>query len=111
MRTLLLLVTCAVLLPAQAQQPSAWELQERHEREKRELKRQQKAIEAAQAKAAREAERQRRAEEKAAQQAARDRQRTIDTAIRTGGKVASSRLGQDILRGVFGTLFGGGKSR
>ena len=77
----------------------------------RELKRQQKAIDAAQAKAAREAERQRRAEEKAAQVAARDRQRTIDTAIRAGGKVASSRLGQDILRGVFGTLFGGGKSR
>jgi DNA helicase HerA-like ATPase len=77
----------------------------------REMKRQQKAIEAAQAKAAREAERQRRAEEKAAQQAARARQRTIDSAIRTGGKVATSRLGQDLIRGVFGTLFGGGKSR
>ena len=36
-------------------------------------------------------------------------QRTIDTAIRTGGKVVTSRLGQDVIRGVFGTLFGGGK--
>ncbi len=77
----------------------------------REIKRQQKAIEAAQAKAAREAERQQRAEAKAAQEAAKARQRTIDTAIRTGGKVATSRLGQDIVRGIFGTLFGGGKGR
>jgi len=38
-------------------------------------------------------------------------QRSIDTAIRTGGKVVTSRLGQDIVRGIFGTLFGGGKSR
>ena len=29
------------------------------------------------------------------------------TAIRTGGRVVTSRLGQDIIRGVFGTLFGG----
>jgi uncharacterized protein len=77
----------------------------------REIKRQQKAIDAAQAKAAREAERQRRAQEKAAAEAAKARQRSIDSAIRTGGKVVSSRLGQDIVRGIFGTLFGGGKSR
>ena len=43
--------------------------------------------------------------------AAKARQKTIDTAIRTGGKVVTSRLGQDIVRGIFGTLFGGGKSR
>jgi uncharacterized protein len=79
--------------------------------QEREIARQQKAIEAAQAKAAREAERQRKAEEKAQREAAKAQQRTIDTAIRTGGKVASSRLGQDIIRGVFGTLFGGGKSK
>jgi hypothetical protein len=79
--------------------------------QQREIARQQKAIEAAQAKAAREAERQRKAEEKAQREAAKAQQRTIDTAIRTGGKVATSRLGQDIIRGVFGTLFGGGKSR
>jgi DNA helicase HerA-like ATPase len=79
--------------------------------QERELARQQKAIEAAQAKAAREAERQRKADEKAQREAAKAQQKTIDTAIRTGGKVASSRLGQDIIRGVFGTLFGGGKSK
>jgi septum formation inhibitor MinC len=78
---------------------------------KREMARQQKAIEAAQARAEREAERQRRAEEKTAAAAAKARQKTIDTALRTGGKVATSRLGQDIIRGVFGVLFGGGKSR
>ena len=34
--------------------------------------------------------------------------RTVDTAIRTGGKVITSTAGQDIIRGVFGTLFGKG---
>jgi hypothetical protein len=75
----------------------------------REVARQQKAIEAAQAKAAREAERQARAEAKAAAAAAKERQKTIDTAIRTGGKVVTSKLGQDLVRGIFGTLFGGKK--
>jgi DNA helicase HerA-like ATPase len=75
--------------------------------QQREIARQQKAIEQAQAKARREAERQAKAEAKAADAAARARQRSIDNAIRTGGRVASSRLGQDIIRGVFGTLFGG----
>jgi DNA helicase HerA-like ATPase len=77
----------------------------------RELARQQREVEAAQARAARDAERQRRAEEKAAVAAAKARQKTIDTALRTGGKVVTSRLGQDIVRGIFGTLFGGGKRR
>jgi hypothetical protein len=77
----------------------------------RELARQQKAIEAAQQRAVREAERQRKADEKAAAAAAKARQKTIDTALRTGGKVVTSRLGQDIVRGVFGVLFGGGKGR
>ncbi len=77
----------------------------------REISRQEKAIEAAQVKAAREAERQRRADEKAAVAAAKARQKTIDTALRTGGKVATSRLGQSVIRGIFGVLFGGGKSR
>ena len=79
--------------------------------QQREIARQQKELEAAQKAAAREAERQQRAEEKAAVAAAKAQQKTIDTAIRTGGKVVASRLGQDIVRGVFGTLFGGGKSR
>ncbi len=78
---------------------------------KRELARQQKEMAAAQASAKRKAERQRRAEEKAAVAATKARQKTIDTALRTGGKVVTSRLGQDIVRGIFGTLFGGGKSR
>ncbi len=77
----------------------------------REMRRQQKELEAAQVRAAREAERQRKAEEKAAIAAAKARQKTIDTALRTGGKVVTSRLGQDIVRGIFGTLFGGGKKR
>jgi hypothetical protein len=33
----------------------------------------------------------------------------METAIRTGGKVVTSRVGQDFIRGVFGTLFGGKK--
>jgi hypothetical protein len=77
----------------------------------REMRRQEKELEAARKKAEREAERQRRAEEKAAAEAAKRRQRSIDSAIRTGGRIATSRVGQDIVRGIFGTLFGGGKSR
>jgi hypothetical protein len=75
--------------------------------QQRELARQKKEYEAALKRAEREAERQRRAGEKAAREEARARQRSIDNAIRTGGRVATSRLGQDIIRGVFGTLFGG----
>jgi DNA helicase HerA-like ATPase len=77
----------------------------------RELARQQKELEAAQKKAEREAKRQRRAEEKAAATAAKARAKQIDSAIRTGGRVVTSRAGQDLIRGIFGTLFGGGKSR
>jgi len=77
----------------------------------REMTRQRKELEAAQVRAAREAERQRKAAEKAAVAAARARQKSIDSALRTGGKVVTSRLGQDIVRGIFGTLFGGGKSK
>jgi hypothetical protein len=77
----------------------------------REMKRQQKELEAARKRAEREAERQRRAAEKAAAAAARARQKSIDTAIRTGGDILTSRLGQDLIRGVFGTLLGGGKGR
>ena len=77
----------------------------------REIARQQREVEAAQKRAAREAERQRKAEERAAAAAAKARQRTIDNVVRTGGRVATSRLGQDIIRGIFGTLFGGGRKR
>ena len=79
--------------------------------QQREVARQQKELETAQARAQRQAEQQARAQQKAAAAAERERQRTINSAIRTGGKVVGSRLGQDVIRGVFGTLFGGGKSR
>ena len=52
------------------------------------------------------AERERKAQEKAAADARKAQQRTINTAIRTGGEVVSSKLGQDVIRGVLGTLFG-----
>jgi DNA helicase HerA-like ATPase len=70
-----------------------------------EINRQAKEIAAAQ----KAAERERKAQEKAAADARKAQQRTIDTALRTGGKVMTSRLGQDVIRGVFGTLVGGGK--
>jgi hypothetical protein len=77
--------------------------------QRREIERQARAIAAAQKAAGRERkaeerrqaslERLRRAQERA-------RQRSIDNAVRTGGRVLTSRAGQDIIRGVFGTLFG-----
>ncbi|MFL5683870.1 MAG: helicase HerA-like domain-containing protein [Chloroflexota bacterium] len=75
--------------------------------QQREINRQAKELAAAQ----RAAERERKAQENAERDAAKAQQRTIDNAIRTGGRVVTSRLGQDIVRGVFGTLFGGGKGR
>ncbi len=75
--------------------------------QQREIVRQAKEMAAAQ----KAADRERVAQEKAARDAARAQQRSIDSAIRTGGKVVTSRLGQDIVRGIFGTLFGGGKGK
>ena len=75
--------------------------------QQREITRQAKEIAAAE----KAAERERKAQAKAQADAARARQRSIDSAIRTGGKVVGSRAGQDLIRGIFGTLFGGGKSR
>ena len=43
--------------------------------------------------------------ERAAAERARARQ--VETIVRTGGRVLTSRAGQQVLRGVFGTLFGG----
>jgi len=77
--------------------------------QQRELARQQREYEAAQKAAQRQADQQARAQQKAQVAAEKERQRTINTAIRTGGKVVGSRLGQSIIRGVFGTLFGGKK--
>jgi DNA helicase HerA-like ATPase len=75
--------------------------------QEREIRRQAREMVAAQ----KAAERERKAQEKAARDAARAQQKTIDTAIRTGGRVVTSRAGQDLIRGIFGTLFGGGKGR
>ncbi|HEX5590924.1 MAG TPA: helicase HerA-like domain-containing protein, partial [Candidatus Limnocylindrales bacterium] len=63
------------------------------------------------ARAQREAERARKAAEREARAAERQRQRTLETGVRTAGRVLSSKAGQSILRGVFGTLFGGGRRR
>ena len=77
--------------------------------QQREIARQARAM----AEAERAVERERRAEarrqaslERARQVEARRRERQVEQAIRTGGKVITSRVGQDIIRGVFGTLFG-----
>jgi hypothetical protein len=59
----------------------------------------------------REAERQAKAQAKAEAAAARERERTIREAMKAGSRVATSRAGQDLLRGVLGTLFGGGRKR
>ena len=75
--------------------------------QQREIKRQARAMEAAR----KAAERERAAQARAEREAAKARQRSLDNAIRTGGRVVTSKLGQDIIRGVFGTIFGGGRSR
>ena len=54
----------------------------------------------------READRQARADKRAEQQAARAQQRQREQIMRTGTKILTSRVGQDVLRTVFGTLFG-----
>jgi hypothetical protein len=54
-----------------------------------------------------EAERRRQQREAAAEQ--RRRERMMETGVRTAGRVLTSRAGQSVLRGVFGTLFGGGR--
>ena len=75
--------------------------------QRREIARQAREIAAAR----RAAEREAKAQAAAEKRAARDRQRSIDNVIRTSGRVATSRMGQDLLRGMFGTIFGGGRRR
>jgi DNA helicase HerA-like ATPase len=80
--------------------------------QKREIARQARQIAEAQraAERARKAEERRQASlERVRQQQERARERQMETAIRTGGRVLTSRAGQDIIRGVFGTLFSGRK--
>ena len=78
--------------------------------QRREIQRQARAMAAAEKAAERERREAARREaalrrEEAARQRAQERQ--VEQAIRTGGKVLTSRTGQDIIRGVFGTLFSG----
>jgi DNA helicase HerA-like ATPase len=54
----------------------------------------------------READRQARADKRAEQQAARAQERQREQIMRTGTRILTSRAGQDVLRTVFGTLFG-----
>jgi DNA helicase HerA-like ATPase len=75
--------------------------------QRREIERQAREMAAAQ----RAAERERKAQAAARAKAERDRQRSLDNAIRTGGRVVTSKVGQDLLRGVFDTIFGGGRRR
>jgi uncharacterized protein len=71
--------------------------------QQREITRQAREMAAAQ----RAAERERAAAQRRARADARQRDRMVETGVRTAGRVLTSRAGQDIIRGVFGTLFGG----
>jgi len=81
------------MTPAQQQREIARQAREIAAAQKA-AERERKAAASRQAAAEREATRQRRAQE-----------RQVEQAIRTGGKVLTSRTGQDIIRGIFGTLF------
>jgi DNA double-strand break repair helicase HerA and related ATPase len=73
--------------------------------QQREIARQAREMRAAE----RAAEKERKRQQAEAKRDERARQRSIDNAIRTGGRVITSRTGQNILRGVFDTIFRGGK--
>ncbi|HEX3427977.1 MAG TPA: helicase HerA-like domain-containing protein [Candidatus Limnocylindrales bacterium] len=68
----------------------------------REIRRQAREMAAAQ----RAAERERAAAARRARADARANQRMVETGVRTAGRVITSKAGQDLIRGVFGTLFG-----
>ena len=70
--------------------------------QQREIQRQAREMAAAQ----RAAERARAAAQRQARADARQRDRMVETGVRTAGRVITSKAGQDLLRGVFGTLFG-----
>ncbi len=56
-------------------------------------------------------ERERKAQERARAAEERARQRHVEVLVRSGTRIATSRAGQSVIRGVLGTLFGGGRSR
>jgi hypothetical protein len=68
----------------------------------REIKRRARELEAER----KAAERERTAEERARRADERQRQRTLETGVRTAGRVFTSRAGQSIIRGIFDTIFG-----
>jgi DNA helicase HerA-like ATPase len=70
--------------------------------QQREIARQARQMAAAQ----RAAERERAAAARRARADARQHDRMVETGVRTAGRVITSKVGQDIIRGVFGTLFG-----
>ena len=70
--------------------------------QQREIARQAREMAAAQ----RAADRERAAAARQARADARQHDRMIQTGVRTAGRVFTSRAGQDLIRGVFGTLFG-----
>jgi DNA helicase HerA-like ATPase len=78
---------------------------------RREIERQTREQMRAQERERKAIERERKAAERAAKEAERARQRTLNTGIRTAGRVAGSRLGQSVIRGVFDTIFGTGRRR
>jgi DNA helicase HerA-like ATPase len=73
--------------------------------QRREVERRARELEAAR----RAAERERKAREKEAAAMERERQRTMRATVNTVGKVVGSRATQSLIRGVFDTIFGGGK--
>ena len=73
--------------------------------QRREIERRARELEAAR----KAAERERKAQEKQAAALERERQRTMRATVNTVGKVIGSRGTQSLLRGVFDTIFGGGK--
>ncbi len=75
--------------------------------QKREVQRQARELAAAQ----RAAEQERKRREREARADQRQRDRMVETSIRTAGRVATSRAGQSLIRGVFDTIFGSGKRR
>ena len=75
----------------------------------REIRRQATEAEKARQREMREVERERKAQAREQKAAERDRQRTINTGIRTAGRVVTSRVGQSLIRGVFDTIFGRGR--
>jgi uncharacterized protein len=70
--------------------------------QQREVARQAREMAAAQ----RAADRERAAAARRTRADARARDQMVQTGVRTAGRVITSRAGQDLLRGVFGTLFG-----